>query len=325
MSDSNREKLKNVLKYLDVNYVEKTRNSLNISCPFCPHDEKNHLGIFLDNFRFSCWKCKTSGTLYDLLHELCNISWGEFKSLLMTDRPSDDDGKTALQLIDEIIKMSNQITAATPVNKVEYPPKGSIPIDKWSEDLTVQAFIQERNLSQIDPRLTGLGFALSQNVYIGVAGRYTGRFIIPIYFEGAIAAYQARDMTGRAEARYFTEGEVSLLLYNYDGVDLTKPVAITEGIIDSWFTPNSVSTFSSAFSPEQKALMLAMDPPYWILCWDMGVDGSDAYWKGRREAQDLAGTLGPGKIRYVNLPPGQDPAKLGRVNMERIITESVEL
>jgi len=308
-----REELVRILNYFDISYSVQTRNALNIACPYCD-DEKSHCGVFVDNLRYSCWKCKASGTLFELLRELYNITYQEYVALLDHELPTEH--KSALSQIKEILGEKEGFSHMP--DMVEWPPEGTVPITKMKEDALTSDFLKQRHL---DWRLCD-----DMGVRVGVVGRYTARFLIPVISENTVVAYQARDMTGQYDAKYLSEGEVSYYLYNIDNVDTTKPIPITEGVISSWFTDyNAVASFTTALSPHQINLMLSKDPPYWVLCWDIGEDGSDAFWKARPAMQNLSGQFGPGKVKYVTLPPGKDPADLGRDKMQYLLKRATPI
>jgi len=308
-----REELIRILNYYDISYNVQTRNAINITCPFCD-DEENHLGIFVDNLRYTCWHCKQSGTLYDLLHELYSVTYQEYVALLDHELPTEH--KSALSQIKEILGQNDEEQNSP--GDVKWPPEGTVPISKMRNDLLTLDFLKGRRLKQ--------EFCEEKGVQIGVVGRYTGRFIIPVHNEGRVVAYQARDMTGQFDARYLTEGEVSYYLYNFDNADPNLPIPITEGVISSWFTDyNAVASFTTALSPHQINLMLSKNPPCWILCWDIGEDGSDAFWKARPVMQNLSGQFGPGKVKYVTLPPKKDPADLGWHEMQYLLQKAIPI
>lgn len=313
MYDENRQRVSRLLKYHDIKYEAKTRIALNIDCPYCAGDEGKHLGIFLDKLSFSCWKCKTGGSLYDVINELTGISKSDFEEFFESSRPLDD--KSALAQIHDIIEGEDD-NEFLPAKEVVFPPEGSVSIAKYVDD-PIMDFLESRKVTY--------ELAVLKDVYIGMTGRYSGRFIIPIQFEGKVVAFQARDMTGRAEDKYLTEGDVSYFLYGYDEIDPSKPVALTEGIFDSWAADNSCSSFTSALSYEQMCLMLEKDAVSWILAWDIGEDGSDAYWKSRNVINDLLGVLGSEKIMYITLPPGEDLSSLGSAKVKEILANPINI
>ena len=306
-----KQKLINILKFLGIDYTTSTSNAVNVCCPFCPSGDDNyHCGIFFDDFNYTCWKYKAGGSLFELLTELTGISFRDYRELMQSGQTP--TGDSALDQINNIL--SQELIVKGSPKEIIWPPYGSVKIDILKTDPLVLYFLKKRNLS--------IDFCINKEVRIGVIGRYIGRFIIPIYFKGAIVAYQARDMTEKADNRYLTEGDISYFLYGLDDIDPTKPVAITEGIFDNWAVKdNVVSSFSKSLSDTQIDLMKQMNPPYWILSWDIGEDGSDAFWHARVTCNQLTGLFGSDKAVYVTLPTGTDPAELGYEKMEKILSK----
>ena len=310
MSQEVRERIINVLKILDIPYSEKTRNAINIDCPYCD-DPEQHCGVFVDGkHNFSCWKCKTGGSLFDLLVELAQISWADYIKLMSGEGPP--TGESTMDQIDDIL---NKEEVEEFARDIQWPPEGTLDILKMQDDPLVMQFMESRDLYFQD--------CADYGVRIGVGGRYVNRFIIPVTSGGEIVVFQARDMTGRSEAKYLTEGDVSYFLYGFDNIDPHKPVSITEGIFDSWsIHHNSVSSFSTSLSDEQINLMRLADPPFWFLVWDVGEDGSDAFWKARKVQQQLQGLFGSEKVVLVELPTGEDPDSLGYDKMQEILKKA---
>ena len=312
MGADNREKLSKILDTLSIDYDQITRNALNVGCPFCS-DHGMHAGIFVDSLTFTCWKCKTGGSLYDLLTAVCGLSYADYMAYMESEREFDVDKSTKQQLT-ELIR-GKKIVETGP-RDVEWPLPGSVPIQVMKTDSQVMAFLALRKLSFEECHTRG--------VHIGVTGRYAGRIIIPVLEDGVTVAYQARDMTDTDKAKYLTGGDVSYFLYGIDEVDPSQPVGITEGIFDEWATPNSMSSFSTSLSDEQIVLLRLINAPLYILCWDIGQDGSDAYWKSRPVIANLKGVFGADKIGSVLLPKGSDPDKLGSERMLILMEEAIE-
>lgn len=308
----NRSCLEYVLKYYNIAFTDRQRHGcLNVDCPYCESDEGKHLGIFYDTskFNFSCLRCKTSGFLFDFLNHLTGISWQDYEELLDSQRPLVE--QTALEQIQTIIDGEPEEISKQP-RRIQWPPDGTIFIEKMSEDLTVKWFLKSRNIALAD--------CIQREVRIGIMGRWTGRFIFPVYYQNRVVAFQGRDMTGKSEPRYLTQGDVSNYVYNIEGVHPDRFTVITEGVLNAWAVgDNAVATFSAALSSQQIQHMIRAKTPYWIFCWDIASDGSDAFWKGRAAVQYLSSILGAGRVGYVELPPGQDAASLGREKIWQIL------
>lgn len=311
MIESNYQALREILIHFEIAFRKVTRNALNINCPFCPADENYHCGIFFSSLTFNCWKCGAQGTLYDLLSHVYEINYQQYLELVKRTHTIYE--KSTLDQINSIIE--GETEESPDVRKVAWPPEGSMFIGKWKDDPLVVRFLKKRKLS--------LDLCVKQLVHIGIAGRYVGRFLIPIFFGGKVVAFQGRDMADNPKApRYLTEGNVSNYLYNFDELDCDKPVVITEGIFDAWAVRNnSTSTFSASCSNVQLDLMRVVNPPKWILCWDIGEDGSDAFWKSRALIGELEALFGSGKVGYVQLPRGEDASSLGHQRITEILNQ----
>ena len=76
--------------------------------------------------------------------------------------------------------------------------------------------------------------------YVAVDGKFKNRMVIPYYDrDGKIYNYQCRSLLGQ-EPKYLSKVNSTDNIYNYYNVDVTKPVIILEGAIDSLFIDNAV-------------------------------------------------------------------------------------
>jgi len=306
--DSPREQLVRVLAHFDITFSAITTGALNVQCPFCD-DAEFHRGIYLDNFRSSCFKCKKNVDLFEYINAVASVSQEELTQLLEGNHFEE---QSALSIITSIINRSEQ--EAQPVVKtVSWPPAGSISLKKMKTDSVANSFLQRRKLSY--------DFCCSRDVYIGIVGRWSGRFLIPTYEHGKVVAFQGRDMSNSHPAKYLTEGDVSNYLYNFDNLKPDVPLAVTEGILSGWrIGGNFTCTFSTSLSEKQILLLLNSKPSELILCWDIGQAGGDAFFKSRAVLSRLS-TFFP-NLFYVPLPEGEDPDSLGTEVMHDLIRNS---
>ena len=78
--------------------------------------------------------------------------------------------------------------------------------------------------------------------YYAVGGLYKGRIIITFRNEkGKIYYYQGRKFNNKQGVKYLSRYGDHNSIYNYYTVDMTKPVPILEGPIDSIFVENSIA------------------------------------------------------------------------------------
>ena len=307
--ETNREKLLRILQHFDITHQYATRNAVNVQCPFCD-DGEYHRGVYLDNFKSSCWKCKISVDLLELLNGYVTLSFDEFTRVMEGERMGDE--QSPLDQIQSIITRT-MVSTTTPPREVEWPPQGTMPLSKLKHDPLVEQFLTKRKFDFDE--------WVAKDVRIGVVGRYAGRFIFPVLFRKKVVAYQARDMTGRSPAKYLTEGDVSNFLYNFDNIVPSTQLCIAEGIFSGTRIGGNFScTFSTSLSDTQILLLQELKPDPLVLCWDIGADGSDAFFKARAAMSRLS-THFPNMF-WVPLPPGHDPDSLGTNTMRNLIQDS---
>lgn len=317
MKLSQEDRLAKLLQHFEIEYNQQTRNAYNVNCPFCEDSEK-HCGVFFSNFQFNCWHCNARGTLFELLVQARGIRYNDYKLALDANTSTASDLSPSEQIAQ---LMSAAQDVAVTVRQVDWPPQGAVPLAKAMQyqPTLVSDFLARRKFTK--------DACIARDVHIGIVGRFVNRFLFPVVAGNRVVAFQGRAMTSAAEAagKYKTEGDVSKFLYNYDGVDWSQPVAITEGVFSSWSTPNSVASFSSSISTAQIALLAKKQPRMLVLCWDMAVDGSDAYWKGKLVMNSLACLFGESAVRRVLLPPKADPDTLGIEYMRNAIAEATRV
>lgn len=75
------------------------------------------------------------------------------------------------------------------------------------------------------------------------------RLVFPFFNEiGKVLGYQGRSLDKENKVKYITikAHDDEILLYGLNRVDVDKPVYVTEGIIDSYFLPNSIAVAGSS-------------------------------------------------------------------------------
>lgn len=215
-----------------------TQGWVNIQCvyPGCD-DASNHLGTSLSTGLHSCWKCGRKGGPEQLVMAIEHCSYGE---------------------------------AAETVRRFS---SGPIPIaqHRGSVREATGAFMLPKTATWDLPGpharyLLNRGFDLDhiQQEYHVMAcytvGRYRHRVIIPIYLNGVLVNFIARDITGKAEKKYLmapnrealVPGEQ--LLYNLDRAG--RSVALVEGATDVWrIGPGAVGVLGTKLTEEKISLL----------------------------------------------------------------------
>ncbi len=150
------------------------------------------------------------------------------------------------------------VTERPPKNRISFPFL-SVSADKNKDVPLVQIaidFCQERKIPS----------EIWSKFFVCEKDKYSGRLIIPFYNkENKIYYFQARTLTGIGEKYISAEGEKKI--YNIFNVDKSKPVMITEGMIDSMFLENSIAIAGLRFG-ESVEVQLKELKPYFLLDYD---------------------------------------------------------
>ncbi len=101
-----------------------------------------------------------------------------------------------------------------------------------------------------------------------LVGRYAGRVILPVLDGGVVVAYQARDITGRARAKYLGPPGLRLgeVLFNLDQARSHERIVVCEGIVSALCTgPDAVASFGKTLKPGQVVRLIEARRPVVIL------------------------------------------------------------
>lgn len=133
--------------------------------------------------------------------------------------------------------------------------QGVTPLANLPESHIAVSYLMKRGYSRRDFENYSLGYCDSDNDFMA-----SKRIIIPIFYEGSPAGWQARKVDPDARGpKYFTAPgcPVGSLLYNYDIARRQPFVVLTEGVTDVWRVgAPAVCLFGKALSGGQKTLLL---------------------------------------------------------------------
>jgi len=289
--------IKKILNNLGIKYTPgPTKNVsvgiIGVSCPFCG-DSSNHLGIFPSG-GWSCWKCKRTGNLYQLLNKLKGISLKDYRLLVgLSDNFTVIDESKLQHKIQHILKRSQ--IKVNPISLV-------IPVPPEAQFITINSKWPSL-LKWLDKRKFTLADCQNWEAMYADGGEYNHRIIFPIQDEsGNYVGFQSRDVTGLTNLKYKGPSEFKIhnQLYGLDKAG--KQVIIVEGVLDAWRVgENAVASFNKSMSMKQREI-LYNNVEEIIIAWD-----GDAYVEMMREARWWSGISFP--VRMVKLPKGYDPDK----------------
>lgn len=207
------------------------------SCIFCG-DHSNHLGINLSTNIGSCFKCGIKVNPLKLIQEVDSCSFTRAK-------------QTITQFI---LKDFSHLVPKVRSNaeKTMFPPGTSdtyLPIH--SKYLLSRRYDIQFLERKYDLRYTGPG-----------CNDWRFRVVIPVYLNGEIVTYVARDCTDKAEIKYKNAPiEQSILqakhsLYGLDEIKEGGNAILVEGILDKWRVGSGcVATFGTQMTQEQVLLL----------------------------------------------------------------------
>ena len=206
-------------------------NWTHVCCPDCG-DTSFKLGFAKGNISGRCFSCGRK-TLVEFLCKKINCSRHEAYNLasqIKTDRTNR-------------VKTTVEKKEAVEISL----PRGSVvtPSEKHLN------YLAEKNFTIKTIKDWNLYFTHS-------VGDHPWSIVIPIYQNGLLQSWQARDITSRASSKYsFPKHPSSHLLYGIDKAKESDFTIVVEGPTDAWRlrAGNSVATFGMGWSQEQLMLL----------------------------------------------------------------------
>jgi hypothetical protein len=206
---------------------------ININCPLCG-DMSFHGGFNIAGDYYHCFKCGGSGLDF-ILRRLLGIG-------------SDDvaDIRHRFDFSHAIVQQLN----------------------KKKESKVSTVVMEGRELSKVDRKYL-LSRKFDPDYLIekygiksgGIAGTWKFRIMIPIYFDGKLISYQARDTTGKQIPRYKNCSiEQSIIdpkrvFYNMDNCKGNRAIVV-EGVFDAWRLGDGfIASFGTSLSAGQIKLL----------------------------------------------------------------------
>jgi len=277
--------------WLDDRSVRYSREGKNVSpgwigikCPWCG-DSSNHLGLNLKGKFINCWRCGKKGDIITLIRELEQCSFNRAKAIIeeFQDRTFD------------VLRQDIQKRHAT----------GEIlPKEATAEFPGLHFnYLRKRNF---DPNIIIPKYGL---LACGNTGDWKFRIIAPVFQDGKIVNFTARDVTGESRSKYKhcsnDRAIVSMkeCLYNLDSVRST--VLVVEGVTDVWrMGDGCVATMGIEWTQAQVRLLRERGIKRVFVLFD-------AEAQAQRQAEKLAAQLSVfvPEVGVLGIPGG-DPGEL---------------
>lgn len=288
-----------ILEYLqdrDITYWDKGKNAsrgwINIQCPYCA-DHSNHLGINPSKQAFNCWMCHEKGDYIKLIRAIENCGFYEAEKIL---KEFINEEYVSIDKQIEIYNTNTELIWPTGLTK-EFPKK-------------VKEYINSRGLNADEI------IQIYDLYWGGIHGDFRFRVVMPVKINNEIKTFLGRDVTGKAEKKYYNwPKEKSLLsvkncLYNIDMVD--KTMVIVEGPLDAIkFGEGAVAIFGLDYTQEQIDLVIKKAPKNIVIVFD---NEPLAYQVALKLGSQLSPFI-PTKV--IGLDKG-DPKDIGEMSNEQI-------
>jgi len=227
-----------------------TRGWVQVQCPFC-HDPSNHMGINLESGKYHCWVCGAKGGAAKIVAALTGLSYGLAQSAV--EEHTDLQPNTTQELTHTNAKSINMSKLS-----IRLPP----PHQKY---LVCRGF---------SPRKISAEYGIRAG---GIAGFFSYRIVVPIYFGGALVNLVGRDITGlqiRYKALPNSKAIMDLkqCLYGIDDFR-GKSAIIVEGIFDKWrMGREALATLGTEVTSAQIALLHKLNLERIFVLLDMGAE-----------------------------------------------------
>ena len=218
----------------------------------CPNNDKTgHLYIHVEKKVFYCHKCGYKGSGPKLVADFDGIPYRKALKLVgLSGKPKLGLEKDVSAFIEDVLGLYKD----TPVEE-----KPLVPVSLPEAFLTVKAgetppwienYIRKRKFDVDLLRSYGVGYTWS--------GPYSYRLIIPMYEDGVLVYWVARDVTGTNKIRYVNpEVEKNGIVFNIDRAKNSKTVIINEGVFDAIRTgPDAVAILGKDISKRQTAKII---------------------------------------------------------------------
>jgi len=264
-----------------------------VRCPFCSGHDGWHLGYEHATGRFTCWRCGWHHPI-EVLQTLADATKNQAYALLR--------------------KYKQRASERQQVAAVRYSSKCVLPLGSEAMTKRHKRYLEERDF---DADKLAAEYGL---LGTGPIGLFKHRVVIPIYLNGELISYQARDITGHSDLRYRTcrlEDSVYNLkhsLYNIDRAT-SESVVVVEGVTSIWrLGYNSVATYGIKFTIQQVQMLRQFKRVFVFF------DPNES--QARLQARKLADALSMFcDVEILDIDADIDPAELEQEDADALMKE----
>jgi len=287
--------------YITEGHKHASQGWINVHCPFCAGSQDFHLGISEDFKACNCWRCGVH-SIMEALMKILNLPYPEVKQILKECQGA------------SIHKKNRTVEPKVSIYPFKFPTP-NLPLNRQGK-----AYLKKRGF---DPKLLEQEWSILQTAPISFLDgiSYPHRILIPIYWDGKIVSFIARDITGKSERKYLVcpmkreEIHHKTILYGKQEYwQRSQGIIVVEGPADVWRFGNvAAATFGTAFKMEQ-VLQLAKHNDRFFIVFD---NESHAQKQAKKLATKLK-TLG--KKVYIEKVPN-DPGSMKQEDADYFVKQ----
>ena len=297
---------RSLLLRLTADYASKyseASSELNMLCPAClglHSNRRRTLYVNLQTGRWICFRCNNRGRSIVSFLRIANL--GSYTDKLQ-------DGSAAMDNFESLSALRNRLlgTAKAPeeAKVVVELPKGYR--TDWNATVTGRTvyryLVKNRGLLSERLKLYGVGYSIRDC-----------EAIFPITQNGNLVYYQTRAVGYSDPEKYRNVPNVNRqnFLYGYDQLAPNSKATLVEGVMDALaLGPGACAILGKTISDAQVALLASKN----VVEIEVMLDG-DAHRAGKDLTTYVKARLWTAtRVKTAYLPPGEDPASLGRLKV----------
>ncbi len=213
-----------------------SRGWVELNCPFCGNDPSFHLGINLSSGIYHCWICGAKGPLEKYLQHQLGLSREKVKKLTseygINFHEEEDPKRNAAQIV-----FPKGLEDSIP-----QPHKNYLRRRGFDADYVIKKY--------------------QLKAYYHVGGKWSYRLVIPIFIDGEIVSFLARDVTDKQTPKYKNlSNEQSVInvkncLYGIDSIKKGGKAILVEGVFDQWRVGDGSCAFLGVEYTNQQLFLL---------------------------------------------------------------------
>lgn len=229
---------------------------INIHCPFCAGSQNYHLGISQEHGGGHCWRCG-GHSLFSVLSKILGLPNAEIRRIIDKYQGISGQKKTAVEP-----KTAPKVI----LHPFKFPKPNQPLTDRY------KAYLSDRGF---DPDKLERDWKLSQTGSISLLDgvSYSHRILIPIFWDGRIVSFQARDVTDTSTRKYLACPKRRERIHHKDILygrqeywSNAKAIIVVEGVTDVWrFGFCAAATFGIEFKMEQVLQLLKLHDRFFIV------------------------------------------------------------